>query len=81
MTSTFLISLLITAAVSTAAGYFLASCAMYRSIEDDLAELDSERRALDEERAMLTHYWTLDVQPPVVEDLGSHKRVKLEVLS
>jgi hypothetical protein len=81
MNTTFVVTLLLTAALFFSMGYFLASVALSQSIRNDLADLDAERAALDEEREMLTRFWTLDVAPPHVEmALGEHKRTKLEVM-
>jgi hypothetical protein len=74
--ATFLITLLITAGLFFSLGFFLASVALSRSIRDDIAGLEAERHALDEEREMLTRFWAMDVQPPHVEmDLDGHKRL------
>jgi len=79
MNQTFVVSLLISAALFFSIGWFLASVALSQSIRNDLAELDAERLAIDEERAMLNHFWTMDIKPPHVElALGAHKRTKLE---
>lgn len=56
-------------------GWFMASAMFTNGLADDIRELDAERQALDEEREMLTRFWAMDVQPPVIEDLGAHKRI------
>jgi hypothetical protein len=79
MNSTFVVTLLISAALFFSLGYFLASVALSQSIRNDLADLDAERAALDEEREMLTRFWTLDVAPPADDRvefaLGEQKRL------
>jgi hypothetical protein len=82
MNTTFVVTLLLTAALFFSMGYFLASVALSQSIRNDLLDLEAERHALDEEREMLTRFWTLDVAPPADDrvefDLGAHRRTKLE---
>jgi hypothetical protein len=79
MNSIYVGVLLVTAALFFSIGWFLASVALSQSIRNDLADLDAQRDALDEEREMLTRFWAMDVTPPRVElALGEHKRTKLE---
>lgn len=84
MNSTFVVTLLISAALFFSLGYFLASVALSQSIRNDIASIDREREELQEEREMLNRFWTLDIQPPTDDRvefaLGEHKRTKLEVM-
>jgi hypothetical protein len=74
MNTYFVVTLLLTAALFFSLGYFLSSVALSQSIRNDLLDLEAERLALDEEREMLTRFWTLDVAPPHVEmDIQGHK--------
>jgi hypothetical protein len=54
---TFVISLLLVAALAFSLGYFLASVALSQSIRNDLADLDAERLELDAERHALHQAW------------------------
>jgi hypothetical protein len=80
MNATFLITLLLTAALFFSLGYFLSSVALSQSIRNDLAALDRERADLADERDALNIAW-LSGEPPadVVFALDERRRITREV--
>jgi hypothetical protein len=81
MNSIFVGTLLVVAALFFSIGWFLASVALSQSIRADLADLETERQMLDDEREMLTRFWAMEAEAgKLTYDLGAHRRLP-EVLS
>jgi hypothetical protein len=73
------VALLVTAVFAFAAGWFLACYFVTTHLHRDIADLDAERRELEDEREELNRAWlTAAVVIPeqrVELDLGSHRRI------